>query len=361
MKSLVKILSVVTALVLSLASFSCKNKGSAIDLYYFNSPVHVQTQGKVLSSEDLQGVKDLLSSLQKEFDLSSEESTLSVFNGSGERQPINLSKNAIEVFTAAKDSYEFTDGKFNPAIYPVIKLWKFSSGFPSPDFAPPTDSEISAILNSGVTDFDKVVVDKENQTAAKTDGNLSVDFGGIVKGYAAELVGEFLLSKGYDKGYLSIGSSSLYILESENLTVRHPRQTEELSGIIKIDLKGQKNLSVSTSGDYERYYIHNGKTYSHLIDPKTGYPAETGVISATVVGTCGAFSDAVTTALCTCSHQSSKTDSELILLVKKILDKYQDAAVFVVTLSGDDKEILTNKTEGEDFTLLDKDYSVVKI
>ena len=150
-------------------------------------------------------------------------------------------------------------------------------------------------------------------------------------------------------------------MQTESLTIRHPRPTDDLTGIIKVDFGGDKNLGVSTSGDYERCYTHQGKTYSHLIDGKSGYPAETGVTSATVIGTDGAFSDAITTALCLCSHTENQTDSELISLVKKIIQEYPTAAVFVVFNSGDGKEIITNKTQDEDFTLLDKDYSVVKI
>jgi len=360
-KFAIKLISILSATLLSFVGFSCKPKGSAVDLYYFNTPIHIETHGKILKDTDLKEIETYLLNVENEFDLSNASSCTYQFNSASENHTLPLSETAVDVIAIAKSCYDFSDGKFNPAVYPLVKLWQFSDGFPAIDFTPPSLETISATINSGATDFTKVVLDENGKTLNKTSPDVKIDLGGIVKGYASDKVGKLLLNKGYEKGYVSVGSSSLFILESQSLSVRHPRPNDQLPTILKVNFDGQKNLNVSTSGDYERYYIHGDKIYSHLINPKTGYPVDTGVISATIIGADGAFSDAITTALCVCSHQSGKTDSELILLIKKILTKYSNVAVFAVFNDGNEKKVITNKTEGEYFTLLDKDYSVVNI
>jgi thiamine biosynthesis lipoprotein ApbE len=206
--------------------------------------------------------------------------------------------------------------------------------------------------------FSSVEYLAEQNSLIKPCSDMQLDFGGIVKGFAADKIASILRENGHYAGYVNVGGSSMNLLKVNSLGISHPRKDGK---IIDVNLFDLENLSVSTSGDYEKYHDYQGKRYSHIINPSTGYPTDTGICSATIICGDGAFADAITTALCLCSHTENKTDSELILLVKKFIQEYPTAAVFVVFNSGDGKEIITNKTEGEDFTLLDKDYSVVKI
>ena len=140
----------------------------------------------------------------------------------------------------------------------------------------------------------------------------------------------------------------------------HPRKD---GNIIKITEK-LTDLSVSTSGDYERTYFYNGTTYSHIIDPSSGRPADTHIASATVITENGLKADALSTALCLFSHDPKNSDnSELIDFIKNTLktSDFKNSAFYVVYDDNNYKQIITNKKQGENFTLSDNDYQVVYV
>ena len=132
---------------------------------------------------------------------------------------------------------------------------------------------------------------------------LRLDLGGVGKGYAVEKATEYLKSLGYDKGYISLGGSSIYIMQdpttsdgSIKVKLVNPRSTVTQSnyyGEIYI-----KDDAVASSGDYERFFEENGVRYCHIIDPKSGYPVSSGAIMATVSGN-STIADAVATVLVT--------------------------------------------------------------
>ena len=135
-----------------------------------------------------------------------------------------------------------------------------------------------------------------------------------------------------------------------------------MQNIISVNTKNLSFASVSTSGDYERYYVSGGKLYSHLISPIDGKPANSGITSATLICDDGAFADAVTTAICFLSHnENESTQSPLVNFLNKILLQFQDAHIYVVYEKDGIKQIITNKVQNTDFNLLDSSYSVVKI
>jgi thiamine biosynthesis lipoprotein len=282
-------------------------------------------------------------------------------NNSSTNTDIEFSSHGIEVFTLAKNLYKFTDKKFNPAIFPLVKLWQFDDyNYPIQNFTPPSEQAILSCLGEN-TDFDKIIVNLESDAVCKTADSVKVDFGGILKGYAVDKAKDILVSAGHKSGYINIGGSSLYLLSVNSLSIRHPRAINNLSNIISVNGNSLTMKAVSTSGDYEKYHENNGVRYSHIISPLTGYPTTTGVISATIIGTSGAFGDAVTTALCLMEHEHGKTDSELVSFMNKIIADYPDCIIFAVYNNGDKKEIVTNKMQGEHFTLLDSSYSINKI
>lgn len=359
MKKALKLLCVFLATLTLSLSASCQKNFSSLDLYYLNTQIHVQTNGTVVDEQTLDQLHDLFSSLEESLSASKDESTLSKFNAgkSGEKFP--LDSDALKVFNLSKRCYLLTNGKFNPSVFPLVKLWDFFPNYPVLNFAPPTAEKIDEQLEK-VVDFSLLNIDEENMTVEKPFSSLEIDFGGIVKGYALDKAANILKSKGHEKGYLSIGSSSLYLLESESLNVRHPRATEENNLLLSINTKGQQNLSVATSGDYEKSYLYEGENFSHIIDPKTGRPSDTKIASATIIGDNGGMLDALSTALCLSSYDGTK-DSELVKMIDVIIDEIPSAKVFVAIIDGEQKILVTNQTEDKDFTLLDKSFTVVKL
>lgn len=335
---------------------SCSKDFDTADFYYFNTEIHVEVDGKELAKETIDEIDEKLNLLHTVYKLNDKNGSFTAqFNAMPGGESMVVTKREANLLNKCKEYYFLTEGKFNPAVYPLLKLWQFAPSYPVANFTPPTDYDCEQIIYSEVTDFENGVLIDGNKVT-KPLGDTQIDLGGIVKGLAADEIGKMLKDGGYAKGYVSVGGSSLYILETQGLGITHPRQNGE---IINVDTP-LKNLSVSTSGDYQKYYEYQGKRYSHIISGYYGKPADTGVQSATVICPDGTFAEALSTALCLCEYNGDKND-ELCLLIKKIIQKYPSSSVYVVVENSSGKTIVTNKTINADFTLLDTSYKVVKI
>ncbi len=349
------------SLILSTLAFSSLGCGGNQILSFsaFNTIVRIEARDKAITKDTENKIKNLFSELERDFDANDQNSLIYAFNTANENQSITVSDKGKELILLSKELYSFTDGAFNPAVYTLVALWQFND-YPVLNFSPPTDQAVTQILDSGITDFDKVIL-TQNQLS-KTDGRIKMDFGGILKGYAVEKALDIMTEAGHNKGYISLGSSSIALLSVESLNVSHPRKTDEKPILLTVDCSNKNKVTLSTSGDYERAYDYNGKRYSHVINPKTGKPIDGGVISATVIGGSGAFSDAVTTALLTLEHTPNDTQSsKLISMMKKLISSEPSLELYVVYDDGNIKQLLTNEKQGESFTLLDAEYSVVNI
>ena len=359
MQLLKKIFSVLLALTLTLCISGCKKDGSIIEFQQFNTEVYVQSSKNIpLKVENI--IKSSLLELENTFATENPNSLTYKFNCAQAGTSFQLGQNAFEIISSAKDIYTFSGGYFDPSIYPLAKLYGFAPFNYTASYTPPTPERILTELEK--VNFDGAVIDYDLKTLTKTDQNVKIDLGGIVKGYAVDLVAKILLDNGIDSGYVNIGGSSLNLLSVESLGIRHPRKTFG-NVFLTVNCKGKKNVSVSTSGDYEKYYKdENDVKYCHLINPKTGLTANTGVASATLLGIKGAESDALTTAICLLSHDlTNEQNSDLIKFLKKIISTYSGCSVYVIYDDGQNKLLITNEKQGENFTLHDTDYSVVNI
>ncbi len=358
MKKLSKILSIILSVAFCFAFSSCA-KNNSLDLYYFNTQIHISTRSKSISNDNKEKIKSLFSSLEKEFSVGNNNSVINKFNELSVGQSTEISERVTAVLNLANDCYNFSDGKFNPAVFPLVKLWGFYPNYPILNFTPPTDEQILQTTSNFTIDFSKVKIDTDNNTIVKTC-EIQIDLGGILKGYALDECAKILKESGHTDGYISIGNSSVYILGTETLGIKHPRPTQNLKNIISVNVEGQKNLAVSTSGDYQKTYTYNGKTYSHIIDGRTGKPAQTGIVSATLISNkiSGGMLDGLSTALSLCSHTADKTDTELFSLINKVLSLDSECKIFIIFIDGENKILLTNQKQGEDFTLLDNEYTI---
>lgn len=332
------------------------NTGEQRQFTAFNgTAVTVQSRNKALSVAAAESINALLSGLNAEFSATLSGSTVFKINTAAKGEKTEISERFKSVAVSCGEMRDFTGGKFDPSVYPLTLLWQFAPNYPVPDFSVPTDEKIAEA--KALVGYDKFSF---FDGAVKTTDNAKLDFGGALKGYAADKIAEMMKADGVTEGYVSVGGSSIYIISTETLSVLHPRND---GNIIEIKLKAN-DLSVSTSGDYQKTYTLNGKTYSHIINPFTGYPQDTGVASATVIGSNGLKLDALSTALCLYEHDFSVPENgELYKFIKKILsaEDFKNAQIFAVCVNGDEKQILTNKKQGEDFTLFDKDYTVINV
>ena len=311
----------------------------------FSSPVRIETDVN-LKKEELKEITAYMAYLENDLSVDIINSSTYKFNSSKGNQSLTYSDDFKTVLTLASDLYNLTKKNFNVAVYPLALLWKFTSKtYNKAEFSLPSEEDIQSILP--LTDFSQI--DTINFTKTKDD--IKVDLGGIAKGYALDKVSTMLKSFGVKSGYINVGSSSLYLVSTNGLGIVHPRNTG--TQIITIN-KNLKDTFVSTSGDYQRYYLENNVRYSHILDTKTGYPTNTGIVSATIIGNGGAKTDAISTALCL------MTKEEIIEQFNKLYGEYQFFATYINPENDKDKCIITNANK-KDFTLHDKTFNVIFI
>lgn len=223
---------------------------------------------------------------------------------------LKLSKEHYEVIKKGLEVNKFTDGAFELFIAPITKLWNINNAT-----TPPSDTEVFG--NLGYVGTKNVVFDDKTNTISFS-GISGIDISGIAKGYAAAHIAEVLKKEGCESGVLSLGGNiccwgSKKDGEKFRIAINSPLKASGYSDTLGyIDCT---DVSVVTAGTYERFFESEGVRYHHIIDPKTGYPAKTDVLSATVISEDGAFADALSTAIVVlgyenCSYYISKAVNE---------------------------------------------------
>lgn len=229
------------------------------------------------------------------------ESLFSVFKTNSEISGINRLK-ALEtlriddeVFDLIEKSVEYnrrTYGAFDISVKPLVDLWAKARAAG----VEPRKEEIAAAL--GKVGSDKIVLDRAARTIKFKKTGMALDMGGVAKGYAADMAVKTLKNRGVENAVVNCGGD-MYCLGSRDgnipwkIGVRHPRDKTRV--MLTIDAK---DTALDTSGDYEKYFTANGRRYSHIIDPRTGYPVGDGTVSATVIAKDAATADILATALC---------------------------------------------------------------
>jgi FAD:protein FMN transferase len=221
----------------------------------------------------------------------SDRSELAEINRNAGIHAIKVSPETLDVIGKAVFAAEHSGGAFDPTIGPVVKLWDFLKK------NKPTEIEIAHALP--LVKYKDILIDTTDATVFLKRRGMMIDLGGIAKGYAADLAVESLKKEGILSGLVSIaGDIRTFGVKPDNnpwtIGIKNPRQTGEKDEIVaKIRLSDK---AISTSGDYERYFIAEDKRYHHLLDPKTGMPAS-GCRSVSIVTDKAVDTDAFSTAV----------------------------------------------------------------
>ena len=269
---------------------------------------NVNEKTKDTVAKELNVIHNILFDIEKEFSIEQTlymmnkgivESTLMKVNKASGINSVEVSDEFLEVFEKAKEIYDLSNGGFNPTIGPLTKLWDISGRVNQNIQSIPTSQEIDAYLS--LVDFDKVEINKENKTVFLKTKGMSLDFGAIAKGYACDKVMEYLKPLGYT--YISVnlggnlfvwGSSKIYESEGRKVGTEIQNPLDPATTIIRTE---ETNMTVVTSGIYERYIEFNGKKYHHILDPKTGYPFENELLMVTIIGSNSCICDGLSTGI----------------------------------------------------------------
>lgn len=221
------------------------------------------------------------------------------------------SQMVLALFRKAYTLHQVSNGAFDITIAPLSSLWGFLDG----DHRVPESGPIKKTLE--LIGMDKI---HDQKTFLDLPEGMSLDWGGIAKGYGIDLAARILKESGITKGFINAGGD-LYCWgknpskTSWKIGIKHPRN-EGFIGVLEI-----RDLGAATAGDYQRFFIQDGIRYHHIFNPKTGYPA-LGKQSVTVVGPETLLCDALSTALFVSLHPET------------ILEKYPNYGALIVDSDG---------------------------
>lgn len=284
----------------------------------FGTTYHITYQ----SDKDLH--REILQRLQlvdQTFSTFNDESIISKIN---RNEPVKLNQMFIEVFDLAKTVSKDTHGAFDITVAPLVNVWGF--GFKSG--TPPTKAVIDSLRQ--LTGYEKVKL--IGSKVRKQDPRIMLDCSAIAKGYGSDVVAQYLRSRDVENFMIEIGGE---IVVQGNSDKRLPwkigvtKPTDD-STQVNNELQTVLNLSntaMATSGNYRRFYYKNGKKYAHTIDPKTGYPVQHNILSATVLAN-------------TCAKADAYATSFMVLGLEKtqqVLQHHPDLMVYLIYADGQGK------------------------
>ena len=294
-------------------------------------------------------IQNAMREIESSFNVFNPESELARLNETAAEKPFACSDRLWTVLCKAREIHALSDGAFDITIGPLMKIWDYRKARTEP----PTPEEIRTALEK--VGLEKVRFDDRNHTVFFTVKGMSLDLGGIAKGYALDFAAAQLRERlGMERGFLNLGGNALALRipppprqtpgrqqgipfrdlfrswggskTPYSAGIRNPFREDPgaICGIVTLS-----DEAVSTSGNYERYQVIRGKRYSHIIDPRTGYPVE-NMLSVTVITKHGMDADALSTAIFVSGSA----------LAEKLKEKYPDLRVLIFrTKPGDPSKV----------------------
>lgn len=254
---------------------------TVVDIQVLSSDEQRANQAIAAAYAEMQRIEELFSRYQ-------EGSQIFSLNKNAGIESVAVSSEVRDMLQRAKEYGLLTDGLFNVTIGALVDLW----GIGTEHERVPSENEIRQTLpriNLAALELD------QTQNVSITQPGVSVDLGGIGKGYAIDRAWQTLKDQGIEKALINAGGNIRCLGTRADgkpwrIGIRHPRQ-EGILGVIEVTEK-----AVATSGDYERYFVKDGIRYHHILDPRTGKPAQ-GCQSVTILAPTAEMADALSTSV----------------------------------------------------------------
>jgi len=224
-----------------------------------------------------------------------EDSEISTFNDSTHKVPFTPSADFLKVMQVAMDIHKQSGGAWDGSLDPLVTLWGF--GREGQKEQPPAQEEIEA--NLARVNFGKISITSDGKLI-KNDPRLTIDLASIAKGYGVDAIADLLKKEGYEDFLIEIGgeifaSGKKDKNNSWRVGINTPSSSAGFGQVYKVlSVEGK---ALATSGDYRNFFVSDGRMYSHILDPRTGYPVTNGVVSASVVAETCTLADGLATAL----------------------------------------------------------------
>lgn len=270
------------------------------------------------------------------------DSDINKINSAAGSEWKTINPKTTQLLKTSLDVAKKSKGAFDPTILPITSMWDFGGD----NQHVPSKTDINNFIK--YVDYNNLRINENNSSASLKLHYMGLDLGAIGKGAACQEAVSAYKEKGADYGIVAVGGSiGIYGSKPDgslwNIAVRNPKKGEnqELSiGTIEID-----SGFVSTSGTYEKEFTENGVTYHHLLNPKTGYPVNNGLVSVTVVCDNGALSDALSTACFVLGKEEGV----------KLLNEYNAEGIFI----DNNNKIFVTENLKNHFRISDSQYSIL--
>ena len=220
------------------------------------------------------------------------DSEVSTINSNSGVDAVKVSADTLAVIQRGEYYSKLSNGNFDITVGPLVSLWNIGSE----GAKLPTQSEIDTALN--LIDYTKVTIDETNSTVKLEDENMSIDLGGIAKGYAADKLAEYLTSKNVKSALISLGGNIFALGSKTNgedwsIGIQNPFDTRgDYFAILKVS-----NKTIVTSGVYERFLEVDGEIYHHILSPFNGYPVDNNLMSVTIIADKSIDADGLSTTI----------------------------------------------------------------
>jgi len=267
------------------------NRALSQTFYIYDTVVNIKVFGDNVAQKNMDDIQHLLEKLDVELSRTKEGGEVYAVNQAAGKEAVVVSDATMENVVLSVKYAEEMDGLFDPTIGPLVDLWNIGNG--GEHVPPQADIDKARAL----TNYKDVIIDEAAKTVKLAKEGMVLDLGGIGKGYAADRVADYLKEQGLDSAMINLGGSSIIALGTKpggsqwNIGLQDPDQSRGTQlGTIKIS-----DEVIDASGVYERFFIEDGVRYHHILDPRTGFPAQNGLKSLTIMSPNATDADALST------------------------------------------------------------------
>ena len=316
------------------ADAAITSTSATVDIFAMDTYMTITAYGSN-AKNSVDAIEKLVYQLDRQWSVNNPESEISILN---ETKQANISDYTKDILAISDKMYTLTGGAFNIATFPIVKLWGFTTG----NYQIPNPADIDeAILH-----LNPSVIEIDANRAYINDAYVQLGLGAVAKGYTTDLIRDILVEYDIPSAIVSLGGNiyahgTLTGGSPWNVAIQSPFDVNKHLGTLEA-----ADTAVITSGAYDRCFEADGKIYHHIIDPETGFPADSGVASITIVCENAAMADALSTAV-------------FVMGLEKGIDFWREnEKSFDMIFVTEDKKLYISENIEPKFKLLDKSFEI---